>query len=124
MSNESTDMNASQSAVVEYVWQTKGPNYSDEALEILIDSWNQKIDAGGYDMVGANILVPDFEPETHDFVWVLRWPSMEARNYAWDHFQKNYDEDWNQKRADIFSDNDENGEWRRNFLVRNARTSF
>jgi hypothetical protein len=107
MSNESTDMDASQSAVVEYVWQTKGPNYSDEALEILIDSWNQKIDAGGYDMVGANILVPDFEPETHDFVWVLRWPSMEARNYAWDHFQKNYDEDWNQERAGIFSDNDE-----------------
>jgi len=107
MSDESNDTVASQSAVVEYVWQTKGPNYSDEALETLIDSWNQKIDAGGYDMVGANILVPNFEPETHDFVWVLRWPSMEARNYAWDHFQKNYDDEWNQERANIFSDNDE-----------------
>jgi ABC-type glycerol-3-phosphate transport system substrate-binding protein len=42
MSDESDDTVVSQSAVIEYVWQTKGPNYSDEALETLIDSWNQK----------------------------------------------------------------------------------
>lgn len=107
MSENSNDVAEPQSAVIEYIWQTKGPEYSDEALEILIDSWNQKIDTGGYEMIGANILVPNFTPETHDFVWVLRWPSIEARNYAWDHFQKNYDEEWNQERANIFSDNDE-----------------
>ena len=36
-SNEQVDSGAPQTAVVEYVWQTKGPNYSDEALEKLID---------------------------------------------------------------------------------------
>ena len=96
-----------QTAVVEYVWQTKGPDYSDEALEVLIESWNQKVSDGGYDMIGANILVPNFQPETHDFIWVLRWPSMEARNFAWDHFETNYDQEWNEERAGIFSDNNE-----------------
>ena len=42
-SNEPVDSSAPQTAVVEYVWQTKGPNYSDEALEKLIDSWNEKV---------------------------------------------------------------------------------
>ena len=106
-SNEPVESSAPQTAVVEYVWQTKGPNYSDEALEKLIDSWNEKVTEGGYDMIGANILVPQFQPDTHDFVWVLRWPSMEARDYAWDHFQANYDQEWNKERAGIFSDNDE-----------------
>ena len=106
-SDNSDDQNMSQSPVVEYVWQTKGPNYSDDALESLIDSWNQKVTKGGYDMIGANILVPQFQPETHDFVWVLRWPSMEARNFAWDHFEANYDQEWNEERAGIFSDNNE-----------------
>ena len=104
-SNEPVDSSAPQTAVVEYVWQTKGPNYSDEALEKLIDSWNEKVTEGGYDMIGANILVPQFQPDTHDFVWVLK--SMEARDYAWDHFQANYDQEWNKERAGIFSDNDE-----------------
>ena len=94
-SDETSNSTMAQSPVVEYVWQTKGPNYSDEALESLIDSWNQKVTEGGYDMIGANILVPQFQPETHDFVWVLRWPSMEARNFAWDHFQANFDQEWN-----------------------------
>lgn len=67
-SDNSDDQSMSQSPVVEYVWQTKGPNYSDDALESLIDSWNQKVTKGGYDMIGANILVPQFQPETHDFV--------------------------------------------------------
>ena len=106
-SDQPNDLTATQSPVVEYVWQTKGPDYSDEALESLIDSWNQKVTEGGYDMIGANILIPNYQPETHDFVWVLRWPSIEARNYAWDHFQKNYDEEWNQERKNVFSDNDE-----------------
>ena len=106
-SDEADNSTVAQNPVVEYVWQTKGPDYSDEALESLINSWNKKITEGGYDMIGANILIPNFQPETHDFVWVLRWPSMEARDHAWDHFQKNYDEEWNQERNNIISDNDE-----------------
>ncbi len=106
-SDESDDTSMAQTVVVEYVWQTKGPDYSDEALEVLIDSWNQKVTEGGYDMIIAAILTPNFQPETHDFVWVMRWPSMEARNFAWDHFQKNYEEEWNQERNNVFSDNDE-----------------
>lgn len=106
-SDEAENSTNTQTGVVEYIWQTKGPDFSEEALEILIESWNQKVTEGGYEMVGANILTPNYQPETHDFVWVLRWPSMEARDYAWDHFQKNYDDEWNRERNNIFSDNDE-----------------
>jgi len=106
-SDELENSEISQSAIVEYVWQTKGPDYSDEALETLIESWNRKVTEAGYEMIGANILTPSYQPDTHDFVWVMRWPSKEARDYAWDHFQKNYDEEWNQERKNIFSDNNE-----------------
>jgi ABC-type glycerol-3-phosphate transport system substrate-binding protein len=41
-SDNSDDQSMSQSPVVEYVWQTKGPNYSDDALESLIEFMESK----------------------------------------------------------------------------------
>ena len=35
-SDEADNSTMAQNPVVEYVWQTKGPDYSDEALESLI----------------------------------------------------------------------------------------
>ena len=34
--------------------------------------------------MGANILTPTESNEGFDFIWVMRWPSMSARNAGWD----------------------------------------
>jgi len=69
--------------VVEYVWHYKGPNFSQENLNMLVNKWNSMIDSRGYEMNGANILTPRGESDA-DFIWVMLWPSMEARDNAWD----------------------------------------
>ena len=60
--------------IVEYIWQKEGPDFSEEKLNELVIKWNARIDAGKYDMNGANILRPRFEDERFDFIWVILWP--------------------------------------------------
>lgn len=72
---------------VEYVWHEKGENFSDEALNKKIAEWNAIFDETGYDVIGANILTPRQPNEDYDFVWVMRWPSIAARDAAWAHLQ-------------------------------------
>ena len=79
--------------VVEYVWHYKDANFSEENLNMLIDKWNSMIDSRDYEMNGANILFPRGESAA-DFIWVMLWPSMEARDAAWDDWMNNLDEDW------------------------------
>ena len=79
--------------VVEYVWHYKDSNFSDEGLDMLIEKWNSMIDSRNYDMNGANILFPRGESAA-DFIWVMLWPSMEARDKAWDDWMNNLDEEW------------------------------
>ena len=79
--------------VVEYVWHYKDTNFSEENLNMLIDKWNSMIDSRDYEMNGANILFPRGESAA-DFIWVMLWPSMEARDAAWDDWMNNLDEDW------------------------------
>ena len=79
--------------VVEYVWHYKDTNFSEENLNMLIDKWNSMTDSRDYEMNGANILFPRGE-STADFIWVMLWPSMEARDAAWDDWMNNLDEDW------------------------------
>ena len=80
--------------VVEYVWHSKGVNYSEESFALVVDKWNDLIDAQAYKMNGANILTPLIEVEGYDFIWVMLWPSMDARNAAWDHWMTNVDSEW------------------------------
>jgi len=79
--------------VVEYVWHNKGPNFSEENLNMLVKKWNSLIDAGNYEINGANILTPRGESQA-DFIWVMLWPSMDARDAAWDDWMKNVDSEW------------------------------
>ena len=54
--------------VVEYVWHSKGANYSEESFALVVDKWNDLIDAQDYKMNGANILTPLVEVEGYDFI--------------------------------------------------------
>jgi len=70
--------------IVEYVWHTAGPNFNAENLANLINQWNVIITDSGMDMLGANILSPEKSNDGFDFIWVMRWPSMSARNAGWE----------------------------------------
>ena len=80
--------------LVEYVWHKEGPNFSEDKLNMLVDEWNNIIDDAGYKMVGANILKPLEESDQVDFIWVLRWASLEDRNAAWEDWSQNYEPQW------------------------------
>jgi hypothetical protein len=80
--------------IVDYIWNNVGPDVTDEQFADIVTRWNARIDAGGYDMVGANVLRPQFETDDYDVIWVLLWPSMEARESAWAHWNANQVEEW------------------------------
>ena len=70
--------------IVEYVWHNAGPDFNSENLAKLINEWNVVITESGMDMLGANIITPSQSNDGFDFIWVMRWPSMSARNAGWD----------------------------------------
>ena len=80
--------------IVDYVWNTAAPDMTDEQLADIIARWNARIDAGGYDM-SANVLKPQFETDDYDLIWVLLWPSSEAREAGWADWNANQVDDWN-----------------------------
>ncbi|MDA7778563.1 hypothetical protein N8965_02285 [Gammaproteobacteria bacterium] len=80
-----SDMQGQQEKpIVEYVWHNAGPDFNAENLAKLINEWNVVITESGMDMLGANILTPSQSNDGFDFIWVMRWPSMSARNAGWD----------------------------------------
>ena len=80
-----SDMQGQQEKpIVEYVWHNAGPDFNSENLAKLINEWNVVITESGMDMLGANILTPSQSNDGFDFIWVMRWPSMSARNAGWD----------------------------------------
>ena len=44
--------------IADFVWNTTASDMTDEELADIVTRWNARIDAAGYDMVGANILKP------------------------------------------------------------------
>ena len=80
-----SDMQGQQEKpIVEYVWHNAGPDFNAENLAKLINERNVVITESGMDMLGANILTPSQSNDGFDFIWVMRWPSMSARNAGWD----------------------------------------
>ena len=48
----------SEPVIADFVWNTTASDMTDEDLADIVTRWNARIDAAGYDMVGANILKP------------------------------------------------------------------
>ena len=94
--------------IVDYVWNTAAPDMTEAQLADIVARWNARIDAGGYDMMGANVLKPQFETDDFDLIWTLLWPSSEAREAAWADWNANQVEDWNAELDGALSYQDEN----------------
>ena len=94
--NNSVNSDSPASNYVEYVWHSAEENFNAENLAMLIEKWNQIIDSYSCDMDGANILTPTEKRDNYDFIWVLKWPSVDARNSCWDTWSKDYAESWDQ----------------------------
>ena len=82
--SQSDTQGQQEKPIVEYVWHNAGPDFNAENLAKLINEWNVVITESGMDMLGANILTPSQSNDGFDFIWVMRWPSMSARNAGWD----------------------------------------
>lgn len=90
-------------ALVEYIWQHKGPAFSDAGLQDGAAAWTALVQEAGYDMMGAYRAMPRFESENFDFLWVIMWPSQAARDTAWADWNANHAETWAAQRGEIYS---------------------
>ena len=93
----------SDTAFVEYVWMQEGPNFSREALMEKVAFWNGLIDAGEYDMTTVNLLFPREASDNYDFIWVIVWPSAEARDAGWAYWTENDEPSWLKEIEGVFS---------------------
>jgi hypothetical protein len=51
----------------------------------------------------AAVNTPRFDDERYDFLWVMMWPSQEARDGAWSNWAENYESQWLEDSAGIFT---------------------
>jgi len=89
--------------VIDYVWNKTAADMTEAQLADIVDRWNARIDAGGYDMMGANVLMPQFETDDYDLIWVILWPSSEAREAGWADWNANQVDDWTAELAGAMS---------------------
>ena len=54
-------------AGLDYVWNNTADDMTEAQMADIVDRWNARIDAGGYDMLGANVLMPQFETDDYRF---------------------------------------------------------
>ena len=94
--------------IADFVWNKTASDMTDEELAAIVTRWNARIDSAGYEMVGANILKPQFEEDRYDFIWVLMWPSSEAREAAWADWNANQLEAWTAELDGALSYDEEN----------------
>ena len=100
---QESDNSSPASPYVEYVWHSAGVNFNAENLAMLITKWNDIIDSTSCEMNGANILTPTEKNENYDFVWVLLWPSVDARDACWDDWTLNHAAEWDKTIDGIMS---------------------
>ncbi len=100
---EVSDEMPSTPAFVEYIWQHKGSAFTEEGLQAGMAAWGALVQEAGYDMMGAYMAMPRFEPEDFDFLWVVMWPSQAARDAAWEDWLANKAEDWAARTGDVYS---------------------
>lgn len=99
---------AANDPIVDYIWNTASADLTEDQLTDIVARWNARIDAGGYPMLGANILRPQFETADFDLIWVVLWPSSEARDAAWADWNANEVESWRAEVGDALSYQDGN----------------
>ena len=90
-------------ALVEFVWHQKTEGYTDEALWSHTEYWSNLAGEAGWGLMAAAVMTPRFEDERFDFLWVMAWPTQEARNNAWEDWAANHEAAWLELTTDTFS---------------------
>lgn len=98
----------SSPAMVEFVWHKKGAEFSDEALSSHATYWANVAADAGWDLNIAAIHTPRFESENFDFLWVMVWPTVDARDAAWTDWAENHEAEWLDLTSATFSYSAEN----------------
>ena len=81
--------------MVEFIPCKKGPNFSQDNLLDLINSWNKKIDEEGYEILMAVTLQPVEKSENYDFLWQQElW--TKDRDSFWSEWKNNHENSWNE----------------------------
>ena len=80
--------------LIEYFWHTKGLNYTEESFASLVEIWNGMIDGMSCEMNGANIITPREQNDDFDFLWMIAWPSQEARDACLDEWVNGNEPKW------------------------------
>ena len=89
--------------MVEYVWHKAGDNFTEEALAALTKQWAAYPGEGGWDLMYASVITPRFADDNFDFIWVMMWPSQEARDAAWASWAENFEPQWLKDSESIFT---------------------
>ena len=81
-------------AIVEFVWHQKADGFTDDALWSHADYWSNVAGEANWGLMVAAVMTPRMENENFDFLWVMAWPSQEARDNAWADWGVNHEPAW------------------------------
>ena len=95
--------------LLEYFWHSKGPNYSEENFQMLVEKWNDRVDQTSCSIDSASVLTPKVENDNFDFIWMLVWPSAGARDACYTEWLSDHEDAWQTDISGIMSNDIENG---------------
>ena len=80
--------------MVEFVWHQKADGFTDEALQSHTEYWANVASEADWGLMVAAVMTPRFEADGFDFLWVMAWPTQEARDNAWADWAENHEPAW------------------------------
>ena len=95
--NETLASKASNSFYVEYLMCDFGPDASPETFVPMISEWNDTLDTLETAVPYSVGLVPQFETELMEMLWVLVWPSQEMSEAGWKEWIEGPADAWTEK---------------------------
>ncbi|MBT4854532.1 MAG: hypothetical protein HON38_07265, partial [Halieaceae bacterium] len=100
---EAAQETSSLPAMVEFVWHSKAEGFSDDALWSHTEYWANVATEAGWDLRLSAIHTPRVENENFDFLWVMVWPTVEARDNAWADWGENHEAAWLELTSETFT---------------------
>ena len=94
-------------AIVEFVWHQKADGFTDEALLSHTGYWSNVASEAEWGLMGAAVMRPRFDDERFDFLWVMAWPTQEARDNAWIDWAANHESAWLELTQNTFTYSEE-----------------
>ena len=99
--SETLASKASNTYYVEYLMCDFGPETSPEAMGTMITEWNEIQDTLETSVPYSVGLVPQFETDLMEILWVLVWPSQEMSEMGWKEWTEGPAEAWTKQVSPI-----------------------